>query len=288
VQKGSLVSDTHLRFDFSHFTSIEQDQLKNIESKINSKILTNILLDEKNNILLSDAKKLGALMLFGEKYGDKVRLIQFDESKELCGGTHVNSTGEIGLFKIITETSVASGIRRIEALTAFSALDYLNNRDKIVSDAQLLLKNKDVLTGITKLRDNNLSLEKELKILQQQSLSIMADKLLKDIERIGSFNYISKKIDLNMKLMKEISFYFRKENRLVVVLASQSDNKASISIVISDDLVKEGFKATVYINEIAKEILGSGGGQPHYATAGGSNISGISKALEKAKELFSK
>ena len=288
VQKGSLVSDTHLRFDFSHFTSIEQDQLKNIESKINSKILTNILLDEKNNILLSDAKKLGALMLFGEKYGDKVRLIQFDESKELCGGTHVNSTGEIGLFKIITETSVASGIRRIEALTAFSALDYLNNRDKIVSDAQLLLKNKDVLTGITKLRDNNLSLEKELKILQQQSLSIMADKLLKDIERIGSFNYISKKIDLNMKLMKEISFYFRKENRLVVVLASQSDNKASISIVISDDLVKEGFKATVYINEIAKEISGSGGGQPHYATAGGSNISGISKALEKAKELFSK
>ena len=288
VQKGSLVSDTHLRFDFSHFTSIEQDQLKNIESKINSKILKNILLDEKNNILLSEAKKLGALMLFGEKYGDKVRLIQFDESKELCGGTHVNSTGEIGLFKIITETSVASGIRRIEALTAFSALDYLNNRDKIVSDAQLLLKNKDVLTGITKLRDNNLSLEKELKILQQQSLSIMADKLLKDIERIGSFNYISKKIDLNMKLMKEISFYFRKENRLVVVLASQSDNKASISIVISDDLVKEGFKATVYINEIAKEISGSGGGQPHYATAGGSNISGISKALEKAKELFSK
>jgi alanyl-tRNA synthetase len=288
VQKGSLVSETHLRFDFSHFTGVDQDQLKNIESSINSKILKNILLLEKNNILLSEAKKLGALMLFGEKYGDRVRLIQFNESKELCGGTHVNSTGEIGLFKITTETSVASGIRRIEAITGFAALDYLNNQDKIVYDAQKLLKNKDIITSITKLKDTNLSLEKELKVLQQQSLSAIANKLLKDLEPLGGVNYIYKKVDFNIKLMKEMSFYFRKQDRVIAVLAAQSDDKAFISIIISDDLVKEGLDATIYINDIAKEISGSGGGQSNYATAGGTNMSGISKALKKAKELFSK
>ena len=153
VQKGSLVSDSYLRFDFSHFSSVTKEQLKEIEQEINSKILNNISLDVSNDILLSEAKKLGALMLFGEKYGDKVRLIEFDSSKELCGGTHVKYTGEIGLFKITSEASVASGIRRIEAITGVVALDYLNKQDDLVKHAELTLKNKDLLGSIEKVKE---------------------------------------------------------------------------------------------------------------------------------------
>jgi len=288
VQKGSLVSDSYLRFDFSHFSSIPHDQLENIESKINSRILKNISLNEQNNISLSEAKSSGALMLFGEKYGDKVRLIEFDSSKELCGGTHVKSTGEIGLFKVINEGSIASGIRRIEALTGISALEYLNKRDKIVRDAELFLKTKDITTEIDKLKNHNITLEKELKVFQKKSLSILANELFNDTKMVGGVNFISKELDIEAKSMKEISGFLRKKSRLVVVLATQTDDKALISIVISDDLVSEGYDASKFINKIAKEISGSGGGQSYYATAGGSNIKGISKALSKSKALFSK
>ena len=288
LQKGSLVSDSYLRFDFSHFSSINHNQLEDIEKKINSKILNNISLNEQNNISLSEAKSLGALMLFGEKYGDKVRLIEFDSSKELCGGTHVQLTGEIGLFKVISEASVASGIRRIEALTGVSALEYLNNRDKIVRDSELLLKNKDITNAIDKLKNYNINLEKDLKILKQQSLEALANELLKDTKVVGGVNFISKELDIEAKSMKEISGFLRKKSRLVVVLATQTDDKALISIVISDDLVSEGYDATKFINIIAKDISGSGGGQSYYATAGGSNLQGIAKALSKSKELFSK
>tara|TARA_B110000116_G_scaffold175891_1_gene152163 strand:+ start:7039 stop:7722 length:684 start_codon:yes stop_codon:yes gene_type:complete len=227
-------------------------------------------------------------MLFGEKYGDKVRLIEFDSSKELCGGTHVKSTGEIGLFKVINEGSIASGIRRIEALTGISALEYLNKRDKIVRDAELFLKTKDITTEIDKLKNHNITLEKELKVFQKKSLSILANELFNDTKMVGGVNFISKELDIEAKSMKEISGFLRKKSRLVVVLATQTDDKALISIVISDDLVSEGYDASKFINKIAKEISGSGGGQSYYATAGGSNIKGISKALSKSKALFSK
>ena len=288
LQKGSFVSDTHLRFDFSHFASIDQDMLEKIEREVNSKILLNISLNETNNILLSEAKKLGALMLFGEKYGEKVRLIEFDSSKELCGGTHVKHTGEIGFIKITSEASVASGIRRIEAFTGLNALEYLTNQDKKLKKLGSLLKSKDVLPAIEKLKNSNLKLEKDIKILQQQSLSAMANEISNSSEDIGGFNFISKEVTLEAKLIKVIASFLRKKSRLVVVLATQSDDKALISIVISDDLVKDGYDATHFIKDIANEIPGSGGGQSHYATAGGSNAKGISSALSLSKELFSK
>ena len=288
VQKGSLVSDSYLRFDFSHFSSVTKEQLKEIEQEINSKILNNISLDVSNDILLSEAKKLGALMLFGEKYGDKVRLIEFDSSKELCGGTHVKYTGEIGLLKITSEASVASGIRRIEAITGVVALDYLNKQDDLVKHAELTLKNKDLLGSIKKLKKDNKILEKELKYFQKEALVTLSYKLLDETVEISGINFVSKELELNPSSMKEIASILRSKTKLVVVLAVKSNNKALISLMISDDLVSQGYNSSDFINNIAKEISGSGGGQPYYSTAGGTNVNGISKALLLSKELFSK
>jgi alanyl-tRNA synthetase len=288
LQKGSFVSETHLRFDFSHFASIDKDMLENIEREVNSKILLNISLNEKNNILLSEAKKLGALMLFGEKYGKKVRLIEFDSSKELCGGTHVKYTGEIGLIKITSEASVASGIRRIEAITGVVALDYLNKQDDLVKHAELTLKNKDLLGSIEKLKKDNKILEKELKYFQKEALVTLSYKLLDETVEISGINFVSKELELNPASMKEIASILRSKTKLVVVLAVKSNNKALISLMISDDLVSQGYNSSDFINNIAKEISGSGGGQPYYSTAGGSNVNGIPKALLLSKELFTK
>ena len=288
VQKGSLVSDSYLRFDFSHFSSVTKEQLKEIEKEINSKILNNISLNVSNDILLSKAKDLGALMLFGEKYGDKVRLIEFDSSKELCGGTHVLATGKIGLFKLTGESSVASGIRRIEALTAVVALDYLNKQDDVVKNAELTLKNKDLLGSIEKLKKDNKTLEKELKNFQKEALVTLSNKILDETVDISGINFVAKELELNPASMKEIASILRSKTKLVVVLAVKSNNKALISLMISDDLVSQGYNSSDFINNIAKEISGSGGGQPYYSTAGGSNINGISKALLLSKELFSK
>jgi alanyl-tRNA synthetase len=167
-------------------------------------------------------------------------------------------------------------------------VQYLNKRDKIVRDAELFLKTKDITTEIDKLKNHNITLEKELKVFQKKSLSILANELFNDTKMVGGVNFISKELDIEAKSMKEISGFLRKKSRLVVVLAAQTDDKALISIVISDDLVSEGYDASKFINKIAKEISGSGGGQSYYATAGGSNIKGISKALSKSKALFSK
>ena len=287
VQKGSLVSDSYLRFDFSHFSRVTKKQLKEIEKEINSKILNNISLNVYNDILLSKAKDLGALMLFGEKYGDKVRLVEFDSSKELCGGTHVLATGEIGLFKFTSESSVASGIRRIEALTAVVALDYLNKQDDVVKNAELTLKNKDLLGSIEKLKKDNKTLEKELKNFQKKALVTLSNKILDETVDISGINFVAKELELNPASMKEIASILRSKTKLVVVLAVKSNNKALISLMISDDLVSQGYNSFDFINNIAKEISGSGGGQPYYSTAGGSNVNGISKALLLSKELFS-
>jgi alanyl-tRNA synthetase len=288
VQKGSLVSDSYLRFDFSHFSSVTKEQLKEIEQEINSKILNNIPLNVYNDILLSKAKDLGALMLFGEKYGDKVRLVEFDSSKELCGGTHVLATGEIGLFKLTIQSSVASGIRRIEALTGVVARDYLNKQDDLVKNAELILKNKDLLGSIEKLKKDNKTLEKELKYFQKEALITLSHKLLDEAVEISGINFVSKELELHPASMKEIASILRSRTQLVVVLAVKFNNKALISLMISDDLVSQGYNSSDFINNIAKEISGSGGGQPYYSTAGGTNVNGISKALLLSKELFSK
>ncbi|MBL6874034.1 MAG: alanine--tRNA ligase [Flavobacteriales bacterium] len=286
LQKGSLVSDSYLRFDFSHTSSLSSDLVKKLEENINRKIFQNILLTEHKNLTISEADKLGALMIFGEKYGDNVRMIQYGESKELCGGTHVNSTSEIGLIKILSESSVATGIRRIEASTGLTAIDFLNSKSSLVDEVSSILKNNNIISAINKLKEENRKLLNDNNRFQIESLKTLVHTLHSESEKINDFNFIAKEIDIDPKLVKELSVLLRKQDSLIATLATVRDNKVQLSISISNDLVAKGYDARKYINEIAEKIKGKGGGQAHFATAGGSNTNGINNSFSLAKKLL--
>ena len=286
VQKGSLVNPTYLRFDFTHFSKIEESDLQKIEKDVNSKILANIALNEHVNLPLDKAQGLGAIMLFGEKYEDIVRMIQFNTSKELCGGTHVNATGEIGIFKILSEGSISSGIRRIEAKTGDSALDYLNDKELLLNEIGDLVKNKDLKSGVEKLVNYNKQLERELAELKKVNTSSIKEELLKSVVEVNGIKLIAKEVEMEAEDIKSVSFQLRKEEKIAMVLAAKSGAKALLSVMLTDDLVAKGMDAVIIIKQLAKEINGGGGGQAFFATAGGNNISGINNALKKAKELI--
>ncbi len=286
AQKGSLVNPNYLRFDFTHFSKIEKADLKKIEANVNAKILANIILDEQNNLPLKKAEDLGAIMLFGEKYDDVVRMIQFNTSKELCGGTHVNATGEIGIFKILSEGSISSGIRRIEATTAVNALNYLNDKESLLNEIGVLVKNKDLKKGVEQLITTNKTLEKQITTLKKANAGNVKDDLLKSAVEVNGIRFIAHEVEMEAEDMKNVSFAIRKEENLVMVLAATVGDKALLTVMLTDDLVANGMNAGEMIREIAKEIEGGGGGQPFFATAGGANPSGIAAALEKAKEII--
>ena len=225
-------------------------------------------------------------MLFGEKYGDVVRMIQFATSKELCGGTHVNATGEIGLFKIFSESSVASGIRRIEAKTGINALNYLNDKEDLLYQIGSLVKNNDVKSGITQLLQTNKILEKKVIDLKKLNLERIKEDLLSSVVDLNGIRFISREVSMDAKEMKDLSFQLRKEKNLILVLASIAEGKPLLSVMLTDDVVLKGINAVSIIRDISKEINGGGGGQVFFATAGGSNISGIQKALDKAEGII--
>ena len=286
AQKGSLVNPNYLRFDFTHFSKIEKADLQKIEVDVNAKILANIILDEHNKLPLSKAEDLGAIMLFGEKYDDVVRMIQFDTSKELCGGTHVNATGEIGLFKILSEGSTSSGIRRIEATTGINALNYLSDKESLLNEIGGLVKNKDLKKGVEKLITTNKALEKQISTLKKANAGNVKDNLLSSVVEVNGIRFIAQEVDMDAEDMKNVSFSLRKEENLAMVLGTKHGEKALLTVMLTDDLVAKGMNAGAMIREIAKEINGGGGGQPFFATAGGAKPSGISAALEKAKGLI--
>ena len=286
VQKGSLVTPSYLRFDFTHFSKVQQLDLKKIEQDVNSKILENIVLNEHINLSLGAAKKLGALMLFNEKYEDVVRMIEFGESKELCGGTHVASTGEIGVFKILSESSISSGIRRIEALTGNHALHYLNKQESLLNDVRFLVKNRDLRLAVQQLVDKNKQLERKITDLQQKNAVNLRDEFLAEALKIEGLRVIAKEVNMSAEEMKNVSFSLRKEKNLAMILGSDIDGKALLSIMLTDDLVSEGMNAASIIKEAAKEIKGGGGGQAFFATAGGLKTDGIFKALDRIKEII--
>ncbi len=286
TQKGSLVNPNYLRFDFSHFSKIERNEIEKIEEDVNTKILANITLNEHVNLPLSKAEALGAIMLFGEKYEDVVRMIQFDKSKELCGGTHVDATGEIGLFKILSEGSTSSGIRRIEAITGKNALNYLNEKEDLLNEIAGLVKNSDLKVGIEQLVSSNKQLEKKLLALKKSNAGDVTEKLLKSLVEVNSIRFIAKEVEMDAEDMKNVSFQLRKEANLAMVLAAKVGGKVLLSVMLTDDLVAKGLNANVIIREISKEINGGGGGQAFFATAGGSNIDGLENALKKAKQIM--
>ncbi len=286
AQKGSLVNPNYLRFDFTHFSKIEKADLQKIEVDVNAKILANIILDEHNKLPLSKAEDLGAIMLFGEKYDDVVRMIQFDTSKELCGGTHVNATGEIGLFKILSEGSTSSGIRRIEATTGINALNYLSDKESLLNEIGGLVKNKDLKKGVEQLITTNKNLEKQITTLKKAIAANVKDDLLNSAVEVNGVRFIAQEVEMEAEDMKNVSFALRKEENLAMVLAAKVGEKALLTVMLTDDVVAKGYNAGAMIRDIAKEIEGGGGGQPFFATAGGANPSGIAAALEKAKEII--
>ena len=286
AQKGSLVNPNYLRFDFTHFSKIEKADLKKIETNVNAKILANIILDEHNNLPLKKAEDLGAIMLFGEKYDDVVRMIQFDTSKELCGGTHVNATGEIGLFKILSEGSTSSGIRRIEATTGINALNYLSDKESLLNEIGGLVKNKDLKKGVEQLITTNKNLEKQITTLKIANADNVKGDLLNSAVEVNGVRFIAQEVEMEAEDMKNVSFALRKEENLAMVLAAKLGEKALLTVMLTDDVVAKGYNAGAMIREIAKEIEGGGGGQSFFATAGGTKPSGLVAALEKAKEII--
>ncbi|MDA1382346.1 MAG: alanine--tRNA ligase, partial [Bacteroidetes bacterium] len=262
-QKGSLVRPENLRFDFSHFEKIETDTVQKIEDRVNERILENIPLDEKRNLALEDAKKAGAMMLFGEKYGESVRMIGFGSSKELCGGIHVPATGSIGTFRITTETSVASGIRRIEAVTGSGALSLAHHERNSLSQIRECFKGaKDLPKSVEDLIANNATLTKELEVLQRKEAGNVKENLVKEITHKNGINFIACELKLDAKSIKDLAFQLKSEHApFVGVFASRNNGKAGIAVAISDDVISEkGLKAGDMVKELAGYIRGGGGG----------------------------
>ena len=285
-QKGSLVNDKYLRFDFSHFSKLTDEELTEVEQLVNEKVREDISLEELRSTPLSQAKEMGAMALFGEKYGDLVRVIKFGDSVELCGGTHVSSTGKVGLFKIISESSIASGIRRIEAISSEEADRYINDKLRLVNEVSQLLKNpKNVSKAIQDLLDQNTKLSKEIEGLKAEKAQSLKLDLSKKILANDGVNVLIEKVNIDAGSIKNIAFQLKGEvENLFMVLGSESKGKANLTVLISDQLAKDkALHAGNIVRELAKEINGGGGGQPFFASAGGSNPAGIESALEKAK-----
>jgi alanyl-tRNA synthetase len=288
-QKGSLVNDNYLRFDFSHFSKLSKEEFSNIEQKVNQNIREAIQLIEERNIPIDLAKQKGAMMLFGEKYGDSVRMIQFGESIELCGGIHVNSTSKIGNFKIISESSISAGVRRIEAITDKKADEYLHSKLDEMAAISSLLKNPDnVLDAVKNLQQKNIELLKEIDQLSLLKLKDIKTNLKAQIKQEDGFGFIYEHLEISAEEMKKLAFELKGElKRFVLILTSSVDNKPLITLMISEDLVAEkSWNASVIIRELAKEIKGGGGGQPFFATAGGADAKGLENVKRKALEIF--
>lgn len=291
AQKGSLNNSEYLRFDFSHFSKMTNEEMEQVENVVNGKIRANIPVVIKE-MSKEDATKLGAMALFGEKYGDVVRVVIMDEkySVELCGGTHVGATGELGLFKITSESAVAAGVRRIEAVCGELALSYVDNQLLQFNFIKEALKNpKDILKSIQSLQDENFSLKKEIEKNQHEKVEIIKQQLRTKITNRNHINLLIEKVEgVNADGLKKIQFDLRNEfENLFFVATTIVNDKPLLSIILSDELVKDKkLHAGNMVKELAKAIKGGGGGQAFYATAGGNDSAGIDTVLKQAEELF--
>lgn len=289
-QKGSLVNPDYLRFDFSHFSKVSDEELIEIETKVNAQIRANISLDEQRNVPINAAKEMGAMALFGEKYGDLVRVITFgkDFSVELCGGTHTKATGDIGLLKIVSEGSVAAGIRRIEAVTGINAFNELNSAYTEVNELKNVLKTKDPLKSIQQLQSQIKELQQKIEGFNAKAASGLKDELLAKAVDKGDYKLIAERISLeDSNAIKNLCFDLKKEKGLVALLGVVSNEKPGLHLVISQDLVdSKGWKAGEMIRPLAAYIKGGGGGQPTYASAGGVDAGGLESGLNSLATLL--
>lgn len=284
-QRGSKVDFDGLRFDFSHFQKVTDEELQAVEKKVNERILQQIALKEHRSISMKEAMEAGAMALFGEKYGDKVRMIEFADSKELCGGTHVKNTSDIWYFKIISEGAVASGIRRVEAITREKVKEYFFNLEAQHEKLSALLKSKDLVKSTEKLQEENAQLKAEVEALKKEKAKGEVQNWKNQFVQSGDKQLLVKKTSLDAASVKDIVFQLKKEIAAsVIVILSDAGEKPMITVGVSDDLDGK-YHAGNIVKELAKEIQGGGGGNPGFATAGGKNLAGLENAEQKAKAL---
>lgn len=288
-QKGSLVSPARLRFDFSHFSKMTDEEIREVEDFVNTRIQKHLALKEQRAISYDRALEEGAIALFGEKYGDRVRTVRFGDSVELCGGTHVQNTGDIWYFKIMNESGVASGVRRIEAITGNRARAYLEAQDQLVQDIGDLVKNKhDLHKGIADLKTKNENLQKQIEHLQQEKARQLKKEIKTELKGKDGIRFLAKQVDMNPGEMKDLVYQLGGElDNLFVLLAAEQNGKALLTCYISKNLVEtENLNAGTIIHDLAKHIQGGGGGQAFLATAGGKNPAGIPQVLEEVEKFI--
>ena len=289
-QKGSLVNPDHLRFDFSHFQKLSEEEIAKVEEIVNQKIRENATCEIKNGIPMQEAVDLGAMALFGEKYGDLVRVVKLNESVELCGGTHVEATGQIGLFKFTSEGAISAGVRRIEAITAVKAEKYINDKLNTLKEIERTFKsNQNLLKNIEALISENSEMKKGLEAFQKDQLKLVKNALKSEISETKGVNFISKKMNVKSAGdIKDIAFSLKSEvENLVFIAGADLGGKANLTIMFSDNLVKEfDLNAGAIVREAAKEIKGGGGGQAFFASAGGKDPQGLDSAINTAKKMI--
>ena len=287
-QKGSLVTPEVLRFDFSHFQKMTHDEIRRVERLVNANIRKNIALKEYRSIPMDEARKMGAMALFGEKYGEEVRVICFDKSIELCGGVHIQATGQIGMFKIVSEGSVAAGVRRIEAVTGLKAEEMLDDFQDLITGLKQLFNNAPDLKGaIEKYIEENAGLKKQLEEFVKEKAVMLKERLLSKAKDINGIKLITHTGEMPADIVKDIAFALRGEvsGNMIFAAATIANGKPMLTLMISDSLVAQGLDAGRIVKEAARAIQGGGGGQKHFATAGGKNADGLSAALDKMIEL---
>lgn len=287
-QKGSYVSPSLLRFDFSHFQKMTDEEIRKVEQFVTARIRNDLKLDENRNVPIAEAKAMGAMALFGEKYGEEVRVVRFGDSVELCGGTHISSTGRIGTFRIINESSIAAGIRRIEAITAQTAEDFLYAQQDVLNEIRELMHNTpNLVQSLRKFFEENAEMKKQADEYLKEKTAQLKDVVIKSKQVIHGIDVFMVKGPFPADVVKDIAFQIHGQftEHSVFVGITDNENKPMLTLMISKDLVEKGMNASQIVRDAAKHIQGGGGGQPHFATAGGKNINGLDKALD---EILSK
>ena len=286
-QKGSMVTPNSLRFDFSHFHKVSSEEIRQVERIVNAKIRANFPLVEVRDCPIEEARESGAMMLFGEKYGDAVRTIKYGTSIELCGGTHVSATGNIGMFKITSEGAIAAGIRRIEAVTGMVAENLMYGFEDTIKEVQGCVNNPAVAQAVKKLIEENTLLTKDIESMQKEKIDRLKDKFISELVEEDGIKFLTQELDLSTEMVKNLAFGIKaKVSNVVFIAGTKADGKVTLSIMLGDDIIAKGVNASEVVRAAAKEINGGGGGQPFFATAGGKKPEGLEKAIATAKEII--
>jgi alanyl-tRNA synthetase len=284
-QKGSMVTPQGLRFDFSHFQKVTAEEIREVERMVNRLIRENHPLEENREATMEEANAMGAIALFGEKYGDKVRVVKFGDSVELCGGTHTSATGTLGMFKIVSESAISAGVRRIEAVTSERAEELHYAVEDQMRGIAELVNNPKVETAIKKMLEANEALQREIDQLHKEQVDALVEKILAE-RKDGEAFVIARQVPYGSNMIKDLAYALRaKAANIILVLGAVNDGKPMLAVMLGDDIVAKGVDAGATVREAAKLMQGGGGGQKFFATAGGKNPDGLQAAIDKAVEI---